>query len=293
MERGFADLEVADRRARGQLAQERLRIAMPQLLHLAEVAPEPEPTKGAPAQPSTGPVAFFDMPEMIVTLNTSTKAKTAFMKIRLSLEVPQSSDLGMVRPSRRAEVEYSPRAGGIESEPNAVRAASRQNHLLIDCAQQVTPPPVTKRVESGAAGAMVESQRIAVADGWWDIELSGGLLTRGAFVVPLSGTGDTQGDIVAAWSIGADRQPVFDEPTHVARSASSGDARIVVGEYVRRCAAGEVLRYFGEEWNSGVMIAISRSSDALHARASTFSRSFSGMSSIMAMREGSDFRNQM
>ncbi len=145
----------------------------------------------------------------------------------------------MVRPSRSAEVEYSPRAGGIESEPNAVRAASRQNHLLIDCAQQVTPPPVTKRVKSGAAGAMVESQRIAVADGWWDIELSGGLLTRGAFVVPFSGTGDTQGEIVAAWSIGADRQPVFDEPTHVALSASSGGARIVVGEYVRRCAAGD------------------------------------------------------
>lgn len=64
---------------------------------VAEVAPEPEPTKGAPAQPSTGPVAFFDMPEMIVTLNTSTKAKTAFMKIRLSLEVPQSSEIPKVQ----------------------------------------------------------------------------------------------------------------------------------------------------------------------------------------------------
>ena len=64
----------------------------------AEAKPaEPEPAKGAPPPPSTGPVAFFDMPEMIVTLNTSTKAKAAFMKLRLSLEVPQSSEIPKVQ----------------------------------------------------------------------------------------------------------------------------------------------------------------------------------------------------
>jgi flagellar FliL protein len=63
----------------------------------AEVVAAPEPAKGAAPPASTGPVAFFDMPEMIVTLNTSTKAKTAFMKIRLSLEVPQSSEIPKVQ----------------------------------------------------------------------------------------------------------------------------------------------------------------------------------------------------
>jgi flagellar FliL protein len=64
----------------------------------AEVAPaEAEPTKGGKDAAPTGPVAFFDMPEMIVTLNTSTKAKAAFMKIRLSLEVPQSSEIPKVQ----------------------------------------------------------------------------------------------------------------------------------------------------------------------------------------------------
>lgn len=59
---------------------------------------ETEAPKGAPKEAApTGPVAFFDMPEMIVTLNTSTKAKAAFMKIRLSLEVPQASEIPRVQ----------------------------------------------------------------------------------------------------------------------------------------------------------------------------------------------------
>jgi flagellar FliL protein len=64
----------------------------------AEAPAEAEPAKGAPKEAApTGPVAFFDMPEMIVTLNTSTKAKAAFMKIRLSLEVPQASEIPKVQ----------------------------------------------------------------------------------------------------------------------------------------------------------------------------------------------------
>ena len=65
----------------------------------AETAPaEAQPAKGAPPEAApTGPVAFFDMPEMIVTLNTSAKSKAAFMKIRLSLEVPQSSEIPKVQ----------------------------------------------------------------------------------------------------------------------------------------------------------------------------------------------------
>jgi flagellar FliL protein len=64
----------------------------------AEASPaEAEPAKGGKDAGPTGPVAFFDMPEMIVSLNTSTKSKAAFMKIRLSLEVPQSSEIPKVQ----------------------------------------------------------------------------------------------------------------------------------------------------------------------------------------------------
>jgi flagellar FliL protein len=58
---------------------------------------EAEPAQGGKDAAPTGPVAFFDMPEMIITLNTATKAKAAFMKIRLSLEVPQSSEIPKVQ----------------------------------------------------------------------------------------------------------------------------------------------------------------------------------------------------
>jgi len=64
----------------------------------AEPVAEAEPGKGAPKDAGpTGPVAFFDMPEMILTMNTSSKAKAAFMKIRLSLEVPQASEIPKVQ----------------------------------------------------------------------------------------------------------------------------------------------------------------------------------------------------
>jgi len=60
----------------------------------AELAPATDEEGGTS---STGPVAFFDMPEMIVTLNTPPQSKAAFMKIRISLEVPQSSEIPKIQ----------------------------------------------------------------------------------------------------------------------------------------------------------------------------------------------------
>ena len=54
---------------------------------------------GTPATPSTpvGPVAFFDVPEMVVTMNTSARSKAAFMKIHIMLELPSSGDVPRVQ----------------------------------------------------------------------------------------------------------------------------------------------------------------------------------------------------
>ena len=51
---------------------------------------------GGEPQAPTGPAVFHDLPEMIVTLNTAQR-KTAFLKIRVSLELAQSSDVPKVQ----------------------------------------------------------------------------------------------------------------------------------------------------------------------------------------------------
>lgn len=48
--------------------------------------------KGGPA----GPSVFFDMPEMIVTLNTAQR-KTAFLKIRVALELGRADEIPKVQ----------------------------------------------------------------------------------------------------------------------------------------------------------------------------------------------------
>ena len=48
--------------------------------------------KGGPA----GPSVFFDMPEMIVTLNTAQR-KTAFLKIRVALELARADEIPKVQ----------------------------------------------------------------------------------------------------------------------------------------------------------------------------------------------------
>ena len=49
---------------------------------------------GSPAQPGT--VVFHDLPEMIVTLNTGAR-KSAFLKIRVSLELTRTDDVAKVQ----------------------------------------------------------------------------------------------------------------------------------------------------------------------------------------------------
>ncbi|MCD6073763.1 MAG: fliL [Rhodospirillales bacterium] len=51
--------------------------------------------KQAPKGPA-GPSVFFDMPEMIVTLNTAQR-KTAFLKIRVALEVARADEIPKIQ----------------------------------------------------------------------------------------------------------------------------------------------------------------------------------------------------
>jgi flagellar protein FliL len=51
--------------------------------------------KQGPKGPA-GPSVFFDMPEMIVTLNTAQR-KTAFLKIRVSLEVANAQEIPKIQ----------------------------------------------------------------------------------------------------------------------------------------------------------------------------------------------------
>jgi len=130
----------------------------------------------------------------------------------------------------------------------AVRRASRPSRSTIDCAQDVKAPPATHPVVHVGSDTLVERQRIAVADGWWEIELRDGLLTRGAFVVPSDKPGGTESNVVASWSLDVDRRPVFDQPAHETRSASSDDARLTLERYVSRCAAGDWEAGIREMW---------------------------------------------
>jgi len=61
------------------------------LLGVEETVGDGEDGEGGPAAPA-GPVAFTDLPEILVNLNT-TGRKSSFLKIRVSLELPNVEDV--------------------------------------------------------------------------------------------------------------------------------------------------------------------------------------------------------
>ena len=70
---------------------------------LSKPAPKPEPAPGAEAEPAPQKPAprqtvFFDMPDLIVNLNTGTSAtrRTNFLKISVSLELENPGDIELV-----------------------------------------------------------------------------------------------------------------------------------------------------------------------------------------------------
>ncbi|MBM3549410.1 MAG: flagellar basal body protein FliL [Alphaproteobacteria bacterium] len=70
---------------------------------LSKPAPKPEPVPGAeaepvPQRPAPRQTVFFDMPDLIVNLNTGTSAtrRTNFLKISVSLELENPGDIELV-----------------------------------------------------------------------------------------------------------------------------------------------------------------------------------------------------